>query len=85
MLARLPNYLDLHAARLGVDLLTINGGKACTAPSKVALCTSRRTVGLRPLIDGGGQERGPAQWHGECRRSNRAGNSARHAPSVTTR
>jgi cysteine desulfurase len=51
------NYLDLHAARLGVDLLTINGGKLY-GPKQSGALYVKRTVGLRPLIDGGGQERG---------------------------
>jgi cysteine desulfurase len=51
------NYLDLHVARLGVDLLTVNGGKIYGPKQSGALYVKagRR---LLPLIDGGGQERG---------------------------
>lgn len=51
------NYLDLHIARLGVDLLTVNGGKIY-GPKQSGALYVRAGVELRPLIDGGGQERG---------------------------
>lgn len=51
------NYLDLHVARLGVDLMTINGGKIYGPKQSGALYAKAGTE-LRPLIDGGGQERG---------------------------
>jgi cysteine desulfurase len=51
------NYLDLHAARLGVDLLTINGGKIY-GPKQSGVLFVKGGVQLQPLIDGGGQERG---------------------------
>jgi cysteine desulfurase len=50
------NYLDLHVARLGVDLLTLNGGKVY-GPKQSGALYIRRTISLEPLIDGGGQER----------------------------
>lgn len=50
------NYLDLHVARLGVDLLTLNGGKIYGPKQSGALYVKAGTV-LQPLIDGGGQER----------------------------
>jgi cysteine desulfurase len=50
-------YLDLHAARLGVDLLTINGGKIY-GPKQSGALYSSRDVKLAPLIVGGGQEHG---------------------------
>lgn len=50
------NYLDLHVARLGVDLLTINGGKIYGPKQSGALYVKAGTR-LLPLIDGGGQER----------------------------
>ncbi len=50
------NYLDLHVARLGVDLMTINGGKVYGPKQSGALFVSR-SVSLKPLVDGGGQER----------------------------
>lgn len=51
------NYLDLHAARLGVDLMTLNGGKLYGPKQSGVLYVKAGTV-LKPLIDGGGQERG---------------------------
>jgi len=51
------NYLDLHVARLGVDLLTINGGKLY-GPKQSGALYVKAGLELRPLITGGGQERG---------------------------
>ncbi|MHB1865408.1 MAG: cysteine desulfurase family protein [Candidatus Saccharimonadales bacterium] len=51
------NYLDLHISRLGVDLLTINGGKIY-GPKQSAALFIKSGVRLLPLIEGGGQERG---------------------------
>jgi len=51
------NYLDLHAARLGVDLMTLNGGKIY-GPKQSGALYMRAGVELEPLIFGGGQERG---------------------------
>ena len=51
------NYLDLHVARLGVDLMTINGGKIYGPKQSGVLYVKAGTV-LDPLIQGGGQERG---------------------------
>lgn len=51
------NYLDLHVARLGVDLLTLNGGKIYGPKQSGCLYIKAGTV-VEPLIDGGGQERG---------------------------
>lgn len=50
-------YQDVNAARLGVDLLTINSGKIY-GPKQVALLWTNRSVRLTPQIVGGGQERG---------------------------
>lgn len=50
-------YLDLHAARLGVDLMTINGGKIY-GPKQSGVLYVRGGIVLRPLVQGGGQERG---------------------------
>lgn len=50
-------YLDLHVARLGVDLLTINGGKIY-GPKQSGALYVRGGLQLTPLILGGGQERG---------------------------
>lgn len=49
--------IDLHVARLGVDLLTLNAAK-CYGPKQVGLLWSLAQVRLKPLIFGGGQERG---------------------------
>lgn len=49
--------LDVHVARLGVDLLTINAGKVY-GPKQVGLLWTARHVRLQPQIVGGGQERG---------------------------
>lgn len=49
--------LDVHVARLGVDLLTINAGKVY-GPKQVGLLWTARHVRLAPQIVGGGQERG---------------------------
>ena len=49
--------LDLHVSRLGVDLLTLNAAK-CYGPKQVGLLWVASHVQLRPLIVGGGQERG---------------------------
>ncbi len=50
-------YLDLHAARLGVDLLTLNGGKMY-GPKQTGVLYVKSGVTLQPLIVGGGQEMG---------------------------
>jgi len=51
------NYLDLHVARLGVDLLTLNGGKIY-GPKQSGALYVKGGIPLQPLVDGGGQERG---------------------------
>jgi cysteine desulfurase len=51
------NYLDMHVARLGVDMLTLNGGKLY-GPKQSGALYIRRGIIIRPVIDGGGQERG---------------------------
>ncbi len=50
------NYLDLQVARLGVDLVTLNGGKIYGPKQSGVLYVSSR-VQLQPVIRGGGQER----------------------------
>ncbi len=52
-----PNYLDLHVARLGADLLTLNGSKIY-GPKGVGALYVRQGTPLEPLLYGGGQERG---------------------------
>jgi cysteine desulfurase len=49
--------LDIHATRLGVDLLTLNAGKVY-GPKQVGLLWAASHVRLKPQIVGGGQERG---------------------------
>jgi len=51
------NYLDLHTARLGVDLMTLNGGKVY-GPKQTGALFVKGGLPLQPLIDGGGQEHG---------------------------
>lgn len=49
--------LDIHMARLGVDMATINAGKIY-GPKQVGALWAAAHVGLKPQILGGGQERG---------------------------
>ena len=51
------NYLDLHVARLGVDMMTLNGGKLY-GPKQSGVLFLASHVRLSPMIVGGGQERG---------------------------
>ena len=51
------NYLDLHTARLGVDLMTLDGSKIY-GPKQSGCLYVRSGTRLEPLIDGGHQERG---------------------------
>lgn len=55
--AQAGNYLDLHVARLGVDLMTLNGGKVY-GPKQSGALYVRSGVRLQPQILGGGQEKG---------------------------
>jgi cysteine desulfurase len=48
---------DLNVARLGVDLMTVSAAK-CYGPKQVALLWIRAGIKLKPVIKGGGQERG---------------------------
>lgn len=50
-------YLDLHVSRLGVDAMTLNAGKVY-GPKQVGLLWVSSRVALKPLLVGGGQERG---------------------------
>ncbi|MFA5083857.1 MAG: cysteine desulfurase family protein, partial [Candidatus Paceibacterota bacterium] len=50
-------YLDLNVEKLGVDLLTLNGSKIY-GPKGSAILYIRAGTPLRPLIFGGGQEKG---------------------------
>lgn len=49
-------YLDLHASRLGVDMITINAGKIY-GPKQVGALYMKTGVQFKPQILGGGQER----------------------------
>ncbi len=51
-----PNYLNVLVNTLGVDLMTLNGGKIY-GPKQSAILFVKTGVKLRPLIYGGGQER----------------------------
>lgn len=55
--AQAGNYLDLHVSRLGVDLISINGGKIY-GPKQSGVLYVASHVTLEPIIFGGGQERG---------------------------
>jgi cysteine desulfurase len=50
-------YLDLHVSRLGVDIMTINGGKIY-GPKQSGVLYIRAGVQLQPQVLGGGQELG---------------------------
>lgn len=50
-------YLDLHASRLGVDLITLNGGKMY-GPKQTGVLYVNAQVEVQPLVQGGGQEMG---------------------------
>ena len=49
--------IDVHVARLGVDMLTLNAGKMY-GPKQVGVLWTRHAATLKPLIVGGGQEFG---------------------------
>lgn len=51
------SHLDLHVSRLGVDLMTINGGKIY-GPKQSGALYVRAGIKLGSYIKGGGQERG---------------------------
>lgn len=51
-----PRYLDLNVQKLGVDLMTLNGSKL-GVPGVGCLFVKRGVV-LRPILLGGGQEKG---------------------------
>lgn len=50
-------YLDIHASRLGVDLLTLNGGKMY-GPKQSGVLFIKTGTQVQPLVVGGGQEFG---------------------------
>lgn len=50
-------YLDINVNRLGVDLMSVNGSKIY-GPKQTGFLYVRSGVNLKPLVYGGGQERG---------------------------
>jgi cysteine desulfurase len=55
--AQAGNYFDLHVSRLGVDMLSLNGGKIY-GPKQTGVLYIRAGIELLPIIAGGGQEHG---------------------------
>lgn len=55
--AQAANYFELNVARLGVELLTINGSKLY-GPKQTGLLYVKAGTSLEPQITGGGQEFG---------------------------
>ncbi len=54
--AQATNYLDMHVSKLGVDLMSINGGKIY-GPKQTGLLYVKTGTKLKAQILGGGQER----------------------------
>jgi cysteine desulfurase len=55
--AQAPNYCHIQAKRLGVDLMSLNGGKIY-GPKQSGCLFVRAGVTIEPQITGGGQEHG---------------------------
>jgi cysteine desulfurase len=55
--AQAGNYLDIHASRLGIDLMSLNGGKLYGPKQSGGLFVKAGTK-IKPLVVGGGQEFG---------------------------
>jgi cysteine desulfurase len=55
--AQAANYLDLHVSRLGVDMMTINGGKIYGPKQTGVLYIKAGTI-ISPIVLGGNQEQG---------------------------
>lgn len=55
--AQAGNYLEIHADRLGVDLLSMGGGKLY-GPKGIGFLYVRRNTQITPIHQGGGQEFG---------------------------
>jgi cysteine desulfurase len=53
--AQATNYLDIHVSRLGVNLMSLNGGKIF-GPKQSGALYVQSGVTIEPLILGGGQE-----------------------------
>jgi cysteine desulfurase len=54
--AQAGNLFDLHVSRLGVDMMSLNGGKIY-GPKQTGALYVKAGIILQPLIVGGGQER----------------------------
>jgi cysteine desulfurase len=54
--AQAGNVMDLHISRLGVDMLSLNGGKIY-GPKQSGVLYVKAGIELKPIIVGGGQER----------------------------
>lgn len=52
-----PNYLPILVNSLGVDMMSLNGGKIY-GPKQSGVLYVKRDIELEPLIYGGGQEKG---------------------------
>jgi cysteine desulfurase len=50
-------YLDMHASRLGVDMMSINSGKIY-GPKQIGAVYVKAGTKISPIIHGGGQESG---------------------------
>ena len=55
--AQATNYLDIHVSRLGIDLMSVNGGKIY-GPKQTGFLFIKTGVKIIGQIQGGGQERG---------------------------
>lgn len=55
--SQVARFLPIDVRKLGVDLLTLGGGKIY-GPKGVGILYKRRGVSIRPLVLGGGQEAG---------------------------
>jgi len=55
--AQAGNFFDLHVSRIGVDMLSLNGGKLY-GPKQSAILYKKSAIKLSPQIIGGGQEFG---------------------------
>lgn len=55
--AQAANYLDIHVSKLGVDMMSINGGKIY-GPKQTGFLYLKTGIQLQAQILGGGQERG---------------------------
>lgn len=52
-----PLYLDVNVSKLGIDLMTLNGGKM-HGPKQSGILYVKAGVIIKPIISGGGQEWG---------------------------